>query len=215
MMDRFFDSNNPVMRALSRLVDLAILNIMTVTLTVPVFTFGPAMTAMNNVLLHFVREDDSYISSMLIKSFKSNFKQALPEGLLVLLTALLTAADLWLLHSLNSRFATLLMIIITVVAAFLFAVAIYMFALQSRYINTIRGTIINAFRLAVGNLPRTVGMMIIWIVWGLIMWFLHGLAPLVFLLYGFTLPGFMCALLYEPIFTGLEEGEEKQTDPNA
>ena len=203
------------MKALSRLVDLALLNIMTLTLTLPVITIGASMTAMNNVLIHFIRDDDSYISKMLIKSFRSNFRQALPEGLMVLLAAIITLADLWLLHTMDSRLATLLMIIITVVAAFLFATAVYMFALQSRYENTVRGTIVNAFRLSVGNLPRTIGMIIIWTIWALILWFVHRLAPLVFLLYGFTLPGYMCALLYEPLFAGLEESEDKKTDPDA
>lgn len=208
-MDRFFDANNPVMRALSRLVDLAVLNIVTLILTLPVITAGASMTAMNNVLMHLIRDDESYVSRMFVKSFKLNFRQALPEGLLVLLMAAVTAADLWILHSMDSRPATLLMIIITVIAGFLLAASVYMFALQSRYENTIGGTIANAFRLALGNLPRTLGMMIIWVLWILVLWWLHGLAPLAIALYGFTLPGYMCALLYEPVFTRLEEGEEE------
>ena len=208
-MDRFFDANNPVMRALSRLVDLAVLNLVTVILTLPVITTGASMTAMNNVLMHLIRDDESYISRMFIKSFKVNFRQALPEGLLVLLLAAVTAGDLWILRSLDSRLSTLIMIIITVIAGFLFATAVYMFALQSRYENSIGGTIANAFRLSVGNLPRTIGMMVIWIAWILVLWWLHGLAPLAFALYGFTLPGYMCALLYEPVFARLEKGEEE------
>ena len=207
-MDRFFDADNPVMKALSRLVDLAVLNLVTVILMLPVITLGASMTAMNNVLMHLIREDESYVSRMFIRSFKDNFRQALPEGLLVLLLAAVTAADLWLLHAMDSKTATVLMIVITVAAGFLFATSIYMFALQARYENTIGGTIANAFRLSVGNLPRTAGMMIIWAVWILILWFLHGLAPLAFALYGLTLPGYMCALLYEPVFTRLESDEE-------
>ena len=207
-MDRFFDADNPVMKALSRLVDLAALNLISVILSLPLITLGASMTAMNNVLTHLVRDDESYVGRMFMRSFRSNFRQALPEGLLVLLLAAVTAADLWLLHTMDSRAATMLMIVITVAAGFLFATSINMFALQSRYENTVTGTIANAFRLSVGNLPRTAGMMIIWAVWILILWFLHGLAPLAFGLYGLTLPGYMCTLLYEPVFARLESEEE-------
>ncbi len=207
-MDRFFDANNPVMRALSRIVDLAVLNIFTIVSALPVITLGASMTAMNNVLIHFIRNDESYIVSMFKKSFKINFRQAVPEGLMAIAVALITAVDLWFLHSMNSRAVTLLMIVISVVAAFILTAFVYVFALQSRYENTIRGTIVNAFRLALGNLPRTVVMMIVWISWIFLMRFLNKAAPLVIFLYGFTFPGYICALIYEPIFTGLEAEEE-------
>ena len=204
-MDKFFDSGNPVMRFLSRLVDLAILNIMTVIYAIPVVTAGAALTAMNYVLLHLYRRDETYVTRMFRKSFKDNLRQGIPLGLIVLFTALITAVDLWAMHASGSRLITLMMIIITVIAGFLFVAFVYMFALQSRYENSVKGTIINAFRLALGNLPRTALMMVIWIVWILVMVYLHRAAPLAFLIYGFSLPGYLCTMLYEPVFVRLEE----------
>jgi uncharacterized membrane protein YesL len=204
-MDKFFDSGNPVMRFLSRLVDLAILNIMTVIYAIPVVTAGAALTAMNYVLLHLYRRDETYVTRMFRKSFRDNLKQGIPLGLIVLFTAVITATDLWAMHASGSRMMTLMMIIITVIAGFLFVTFVYIFALQSRYENTVKGTIVNAFRLALANLPRTVVMMIIWIIWILVMVYLHRAALLAFLLYGFSLPGYLCTMLYEPVFVRLEE----------
>ena len=204
-MDKFFDSGNPVMRFLSRLVDLAILNIMTVIYAIPVVTAGAALTAMNYVLLHLYRRDETYVTRMFRKSFRDNLKQGIPLGLIVLFTAVITATDLWAMHASGSRMMTLMMIIITVIAGFLFVTFVYMFALQSRYENTVKGTIVNAFRLALANLPRTVLMMVIWIIWILVMVYLHRAALLAFLLYGFSLPGYLCTMLYEPVFVRLEE----------
>ena len=204
-MDKFFDSGNPVMRFLSRLVDLAILNIMTVVYALPLITAGASLTAMNYVLLHLYRRDETYVTRMFRKSFKDNLRQGIPLGLIVLFTALITAVDLWAMHASGSRLITLMMIIITVIAGFLFVAFVYMFALQSRYENSVKGTIINAFRLALGNLPRTALMMVIWTVWILVMVYLHRAAPLAFLIYGFSLPGYLCTMLYEPVFVRLEE----------
>ena len=69
-MDKFFDSENPVMRFLSRLVDLAVLNIVTVIYSLPLVTFGGAMAAMNYVLLHLVRGDETYVIRMFRKVCK-------------------------------------------------------------------------------------------------------------------------------------------------
>jgi uncharacterized membrane protein YesL len=207
-MEKFFDSENPLMRFLSRMVDLAVLNILTVCTSVLIVTAGGAMTAMNNVLLHLVRRDETYVTKMFWTSFKTNFKQGIPEGLIVLVAALVTFVDMWALHGSDSRIATMMMVIITIIAMFLAAAFVYMFALQSRYENTVRGTIINAFRLAIGNLPRTAGMIMIWLVWVLILVYLHKAAPGFFMIYGLTLPGYLCAMLYNGVFNNLEtEGE--------
>jgi uncharacterized membrane protein YesL len=196
------------MRFLSRLVDLAVLNILTVCTSVLIVTAGGAMTAMNNVLLHLVRRDETYVTKMFWTSFKKNFKQGIPEGLIVLAAALVTFVDMWALHGSDSKISTMLMVIITIIAMFLAATFVYMFALQSRYENTVRGTIINAFRLAIGNLPRTAGMIMIWLVWVLILVYLHRAAPGFFMIYGLTLPGYLCAMLYNGVFNNLEtEGE--------
>ena len=207
-MEKFFDSNNPLMVFLSRLVDLAILNILTVFTSMLIVTAGGAMTAMNHVLLHLLRKDETYVTRMFWTSFKENFRQGIPEGLLVVATAIVTAVDMWALHGSESKTATLMMIVITIIAMFLVATFVYMFALQSRYENTVRGTIVNAFKLAVGNLPKTAGMIAIWLVWVLILVYLNKAAPAFFMIYGLSLPGYLCAMLYNGVFYNLEtEGE--------
>lgn len=207
-MDKFFDSENPLMVFLSRLVDLVVLNVLTVCTSMLIVTAGGALTAMNNVLLHLVRRDETYVTTMFWTSFKKNFRQGIPEGLLVLAAAVITAVDMWALHGSESKAATLLMIVITVIAMFMAATFVYMFALQSRYENTVRGTLVNAFRLAIGNLPRTAGMIAIWLIWGLILVYLHRAAPAFFMIFGLTLPGYLCAMLYNGVFYNLEtEGE--------
>lgn len=207
-MEKFFDSNNPLMVFLSRLVDLAVLNILTVCTSVLIVTAGGAMTAMNNVLLHLVRGDETYVTRMFWTSFKKNFRQGIPEGLLVLAASVITFVDIWALHGSDSKAATLVMIMITIIAMFLAVTFVYMFALQSRYENTVRGTIANAFRLAIGNLPKTAAMIVIWLVWVLILVYLHRAAPAFFMIYGLTLPGYLCAMLYNGVFNNLEtEGE--------
>ncbi len=207
-MEKFFDSENPLMVFLSRLVDLAVLNILTVCTSFLIITAGGALTAMNNVLLHLVRKDETYVTKMFWDSFKKNFKQGIPEGLLVLAVAIVTFVDIWALHGSDSKAATVMMIMITIIAMFLAVTFVYMFALQSRYENTVRGTIVNAFRLAIGNLPRTAAMLIIWLIWVLILVYLHKAAPAFFMIYGLTLPGYLCAMLYNGVFNNLEtEGE--------
>ena len=206
-MEKFFNSENPVMRFLARLVDLVILNVITILYSLPLITAGGALTAMNYVLLHLYREDESYVLRMFRKSFRENFRQGIPEGLLVLAAAAITVVDMMALHGSDSRTATLMMIVITVIAVMIFVTSVYMFALQSRYENTVGQTILNAARLAVTYLPRTAGMAVIWLIWIMILVFLYKAASLFFLIFGLTLPGYLCTMLYNRVFEDLESEE--------
>ena len=206
-MDKFFDSENPVMRFLARLVDLVALNVITILYSLPLITAGGALTAMNYVLLHLHRGDESYILRMFRKSFRENFRQGIPEGMLVLAAAAVTAVDLLALHGSESRIATLIMIVITVIAVVIFVISIYMFALQSRYENTVIQTIANAARLAVRYLPKSAGMAVIWLIWILMLVYLYKAASLFILIFGFSLPGYLCTMLYDRVFEDLESEE--------
>ena len=206
-MDKIFNSENPVMRFLARLVDLAILNVITLLYCIPVITAGGALTAMNYVLLHLHRGDESYIIRMFRKSFRQNFKQGIPEGLLTLAVAGIAAVDLLALHGSGSRAATMMMIIITIITVMLFVACVYMFALQSRYENTVGGTIMNALRLAIANLPRSAGMAIVWLIWILVLIYLYKAASMFFMIFGLSLPGYLCTMLYDRIFENLESEE--------
>ena len=210
-MDRFFDANNPVMRFLARIVDLAVLNLMTLACMIPIVTAGPAITAMNNVLIHLVRKDETYVWKMFIKSFRQNLKQGIGLGLLYTAIFAVAGLELVMLHSIDAKSSTMFMIIITVIGICVFGVGIYTFALLSRFENTVRGTLVNAATLALGHILRTLGMLAICAAWAAFLWFAHGITLLV-LLYGLTIPGYLCVMVYNPIFETMESNEETATE---
>ena len=210
-MDRFFDANNPVMRFLARIVDLAVLNLMTLACMIPIVTAGPAITAMNNVLIHLVRKDETYVWKMFIASFRQNLKQGIGLGLLYTAIFAVAGLELVMLHSIDAKSSTMFMIIITVIGICVFGVGIYTFALLSRFENTVRGTLVNAATLALGHILRTLGMLAICAAWAAFLWFAHGITLLV-LLYGLTIPGYLCVMVYNPIFETMESNEETATE---
>jgi uncharacterized membrane protein YesL len=210
-MDRFFDANNPLMQFLSRLVDLAVLNLMTIACMIPVVTAGAAITAMNNVLIHIVRKDETYVWKMFLTSFRQNLKQGVGLGLLFTAIFAFAGLELVMLHSVDAKAATLFMIIITVISLCVVAIGMYTFALLSRFENTMRGTLVNAVSLALGYIPRTLVMLLILAAWAALLWLLQGIFLLV-LLYGLTIPGYLCTRIYDPIFRSLEANEESETE---
>ena len=210
-MDRFFDSNNPIMQFLSRLVDLAVLNLMTVACMIPIVTAGAAITAMNNVLIHLVRKDETYVWKMFIASFRRNLKQGIGLGLLFTAIFAVAGVELMMLHAIDAKSSTMFMIVITVIGICVFGVGMYTFALLSRFENTVSGTLVNAAALALGHIPRTLGMLAVCAAWAAFLWFAHGITLLI-LLYGLTIPGYLCVKIYDPVFRKMEPNEESAAE---
>lgn len=75
-MDRFFNSDNVVMRVLSKIFDIGWLSIVYVIFCLPVVTFGAATTSLYYVSAKVLRHDRSYVWTEFWRSFKQNFVQS-------------------------------------------------------------------------------------------------------------------------------------------
>ncbi|MGN0362285.1 MAG: YesL family protein [Bilifractor sp.] len=216
-MDKFFNMDGPVMRGLSRIFDLVLLNLVTLLCALPVVTAGASLCAMHSVLLKMVRNEESYIVRSFFKAFKENFKQATGMWALYLFFGGLIA----LYWSLLKSFGNSQMVFRVIIAALVFLLLSHMsysFVLIARFENTFGQMVRNAFALTVGYLPRTLGMVAIHAAWIYIIWRAGFRIGFLVLLAGFTLPGFACAYLYTPVLKKMESSsasaKEKQEETN-
>ena len=75
-MDRFFNSDNAVMRVLAKIFDMGWLSIVYVLFCVPIVTIGAATTSLYYVGAKVLRRDRSYVWTEFWRSFKQNFVPA-------------------------------------------------------------------------------------------------------------------------------------------
>ncbi|MCR4791988.1 MAG: DUF624 domain-containing protein [Lachnospiraceae bacterium] len=180
-----------------------------VVLSIPI---GSALTGMHFVLLKMVRGDEAYIIKDFWKSFKLNFKQASVIWLMFEIAGLLLLID-YRIYMGSDTFPKVMLVMTGVVAIIILIVYIYVFPVLSRFSNTIGNTLKNAFLMSILGLPRTVVMMIITVISFLLpvvaASLIYRIFP-IYILFGFTLPGFLCALLYSPLFKRFEPEEKKE-----
>ncbi len=166
---------------------------------------GPALTGMHFVLLKIVRNEESYIAKTFFKSFKENFKQASILQLLKFLAGGILILDFILTSNVGSIYKYILL----AVGIILYMVSLYIFPLQAKFVNTIPGTIKNAFLMAILALPKTVAMAITTLLPVLFYYFFDlKVLPVLFLL-GVAGPGFLCASLYNETFRRFEPKQEE------
>lgn len=202
-MTKLLNADSPLMRGLTKMWDLMILNLWTILGCLPVVTAGASLTAMHHVLLLMARDEEGAISREYKDSFKQNLKQGSLIGLLYLGSAVVIFLVYRALFSGNTGTTSVSVALLTLAAAFVFATSLYAFPLLGRYENTIRGTLQNAATLTVACLPKTILMMVVMAAALLVSVSLFRyIVPVIFMI-GLTLPGYLCAKLYDPIMKKL------------
>lgn len=214
---RIFNADSPLMEGLSKITDLVILNLVVLVCCLPVITAGAALTGMHYVLLKMVRNEEGYIVRSYFKSFKQNFLQATGMWMIFLAVGILFLLDLRLSGGAAGTAIKLPVVFRYLLIAggiYIFMIYLYAFPLLSRYTNTVLGTLRNAAVLTVASFPRTIAMTVATIAMPLIVWLFKPVLPLLVLL-GISGPGYICALLYSPVFEKIEanaKGQDKQGD---
>lgn len=201
MLNRIFDMENPVMRALGTICDLLVLNLLAALCCLPVVTAGAAFSALDRVMLRIVRQEEGHVVSGFFLAFRENLRQGSLLGILCLAAAAVFYVD----YLAAAAYAPILRVAAVSGALLAGAVALYAFALQSRYVNKLSATLKNAVSLSIAYFPRTLGMLAFTTgLWILCLTFFRQALP-VLLMFGFSLPAYFCALFFDGIFQKLED----------
>ena len=73
-MDNIFSYDSKFIEALDNISDIIILNLLFIISCIPIITIGTSITSMYYVALKMVRDENSSVIKLFIKSFKENFK---------------------------------------------------------------------------------------------------------------------------------------------
>ena len=158
MLRGLFDLDNPVMRFLSRVADLLMLNLLFLVCSIPIFTIGASITALYYCFFKMKDQEDGYLTRRFFKSFKENFKQATVMWLFLLILFVLLAVEFLMFRTVPGTSGTVIRAVILVGLIFWFLITVYTFALLSRFYNTIKNTFMNAVLLIFGNGPRSIAI---------------------------------------------------------
>lgn len=206
-MGGLFHPDGAFARYGAKLWDMMWLNLLTVVCSLPVFTAGAAMTAMHYVLLKIFRDEEGAITAAFFKAFRGNFKQSTVIGILFAVAAYLLVLSAGIAYALSMGWLRYLLIAVLAVVVCAWN---WSFVFQSRYRNTISGTVRYSLLALAAHPVRSVVMLALFAV--PIAAVLAAPKNLILvLLIGFTLPGFVQVCLYHPVLRKLETA--KETDP--
>lgn len=190
--------------------DLMALNILWIICSIPLITIGPATVSLFTVTLKLVSGEPVPVLRTFFKAFKDNFKQSLVVGVFSLFIIFTIYADIAYILAIEGALQKVYIVVVCIVIALLLTTIIYLNALIARYNNTLKGHIINAFKLAFVNPIQTIIMWLI--ILSPIFCFLF-IQPIILLYIGWffifflvSLPVYVCSIFLSFIFRKFDKG---------
>ena len=197
-MKNMLDLDGPLVRALSDLNTLVILNILTALFCIPVITAGASVAAMHYVIMEMFENRGSGVAGEFWKRFKENLRNATPVWLILLAAAVFIYMDCRIIMGGQMGLPRAMLVPLYIGAFIEASIAVYAFPLTARFVYSTGATFKNSAILAVANFPRTVLMVLYHVIMPYLLFNVSRLLPLFFLV-GISLPAYFSALLYMPV----------------
>lgn len=210
-----FQPDNLFSEVMTKIFDILLLNILWLICCIPVITFGASTTALYYVMMKLVRDEENGIVRGFFKAFKENFRQSTLLELIFLVPSVILVVDFSALKLMPGKLASTMWVFLVLMLCLLICTAVYAFALQARFVNTVKNTLKNALILVFAKLPFTV-LLFVLTVGPVFVTFLTGqtlmVGMLVWLFGGVALVTWLQSFILRHIFKKLEEPAQKEEE---
>lgn len=204
-----FRPDSWVIRFLTKVCDLLLLNIALVLSCCTIVLSGAAVTALYSITLKMMRGQDYDPLKGFFRALWKNFLPSTSAAILLLANVTLFAVLRSVLCADTLLMSPALFVLLAIAAVFLTALLSYLFPLLARYENTFLDHLGNAVRLALANLPVTVLVTAVNLLPLLICFWIPSALGVVFafwLLFGFAAGAWVNSFYLNRIFEGREDG---------
>ena len=150
-----FHPDGLLIRFLTKVCDLLLLNLALVLSCVTVVFSGTAVTSLYTVTLKMIRGQDYTPIKDFLRALRENFLPSFPAAIMLFVDVTLLAVLRAALYAETLLISPMLFILLTIIAVFLTALLSWLFPLLSRFENTVSRHLNNAVRLSLVNLPVT------------------------------------------------------------
>ena len=200
-----FNPDSPFFQFMNSLAAFIGLNVIFLITCLPIFTIGPALTALYTVTLKEARKEGGYIFSTYFKAFKENFRQSAAAFLIQLVLALVFLFNAHFWGEQNTVLGNALMFVMTALLVVLALTFMYCYPLMARFDNTLTQSMKNAFFVAITHPKFTLGLAGILAVYLFFCFGFSNFAKVFMILLGFSFLAYCNSMLLMKVFQDYEE----------
>ena len=163
-MRDFFNMDGPFFTFINRVGDLVWLNILWLICCIPIVTIGASTTALYFEAMKLAENNEGYVAKNFFKSFKQNFRQSTIIWIIMLAFGIFISFNVYtvLFVSLpvSNSVLTIALSFVMLTALVYMMIFVYIFPLQSKFVNKVKHTFKNALILSLRHLPQTIILII-------------------------------------------------------
>ncbi len=198
-----FAQEGKLTRFLNRLGDLIWLNVLTILFCIPVVTIGAAVTAMYQVSLRMVKNEEGRIGASFVQAFKENFRQSTLIWLIGGGVGAFLAFDIRLLGQVSYGFVQPYKILLFVLFLFVLMFTVFALVTAARFENTLKNTIKNGILFCVSHIFKSILMFAV-MVGPLLLLAASNRFLSAIVLIGVSGPGYLCSVYFRALFKDYE-----------
>lgn len=206
-MSKGLNFESPFMRALDLIANLLVLNILAVICSIPIFTFGASYTALHKQLYKMRTDEEGYLVRDFFKEFASNFKQATLVWMGFLIVGGVLGIDVYIFMEKGLEFSNYYKLAIYALFFTIALCMVYVFPIIARYETTSKNAIKNALAMSFYAFFKSILMVAVTVAPWVVAVFVPNFV-LIDLLFGVSLPAYVCVFLYNKTFADFEQKQE-------
>lgn len=204
LMSGLLSPEGKVSTVLNTIGDLIVLNLLTLVCSIPIFTFGAAFSSMYQILIKIARKEEGRITGPYFKAFRENFRKSTIVWLIGGGISLFIAFDIFLLSKFSFSFSRIYQVILFILLFLAVMFTLFALVTEAHFENTVKNTIVNGMKFSVIHILLSVLVTALTIAPFLMLRLTLRLLPL-FLLLGYSGPGYVCGLYFSDLFSKYEK----------
>lgn len=201
-MFKFLEIDSAYSRAMFKLVDLILINLLFIVSAVPIITIGAAITSTYTVLFNYTNGNKDRIISRYFQAFRQNWRQSTVVYLFIMLAFCLLTINLFLFPSYDGPLRWLVLISLIIFTVILYLFAIVIFAYLAKFNDSIIKSFQNVLKIILDNIFKSLLILLVTLMpLGILIIYPQSLA---LVLYYFIFVGFsMLIYIYTKILSGI------------
>lgn len=157
---KYIGPDSKLYKFMQTLTELLKINFLWLLCSLPMVTLGGATIAAFDVGMKLAADQEGHVGRQFLASFRANFKNGIPYGLLLLLAVYVVWLDFSLFNQIEGN--PIILLIMGIVAAFVFTLSfLFAFALQARYENTLVKTLKNSADICTRFFLQTLTLLVV------------------------------------------------------
>lgn len=153
--------DNVIVRALTRLFDLILLNVLWLLCSLPVVTLGASTTALYSVTLKMAGKEEGYIAKDFFTAFKQNLKKGTIIWLGLLTAGIVIGLDFVVLQEFQGLIGNIITVFLGIAVVLYIIELVFIFPVLARFENTVRNTFVNGLLIPVSRLPYAAAVLLL------------------------------------------------------